>query len=383
VASRIWSIQYIHDDNDLLVGTDDGKSLTYDASRIEYEGIPLIFEMPARQKKLYDVYGSNFDFASHSVFRGDNTISINWNGEVIYQRNQIVSPMFDNLDHLDFSPDGSILAAGGRYGSTHVWNLTTNQPLYKNFYEMPFGDSISPDGSTIAIIVPANDARVGDLYQLKKLTGAQTTVDLSTVLPNSRVGYTQDGSIFIAADMMTAKAWDIASGIDVDVQAQDYFGCRIAAPKKNVRDRLLVYSAIDIFLAGDDAHMDSLCPKSFQVRNSVSAFSRDLRLLAFINANGLLEAYDVLGRAMPWPPYRLEDGFAVTSMAVSPDAAIIAVGDASGRILFFDGGRGQMLGEIVANFGSLQAIKFSDDGTKIATAGTDGVVRVFGIVEVK
>ena len=27
---------------------------------------------------------------------------------------------------------------------------------------------------------------------------------------------------------------------------------------------------------------------------------------------------------MPWPPYRLEDGLVVTSMAVSPDAALIA-----------------------------------------------------------
>lgn len=383
VASRIWSIQYIRDDEDLLLGVDDGGTLTYDASRVGYEGIPLVFEIPARQKDLYDAYGNNFDFASHSVFRGDNTISINWNGAVTYQRNQIVSPMFDNLDHLDFSPDGSILAAGGKYGSTHVWNLTTNEPLYKNFYKMPFGDPIAPDGSTIAIIVPASDARVGDLYQLKKLTGAQTTVDLSTFLPNGRVGYTQDGSVFIAMDLTTSKAWDFASGIDVDVQAQDYFGCRITAPKKSVGDRLLANSAIDVFLPGDDAHMDSLCPKSFQVRNNVSAFSRNLNLLAFINGNGLLEAYDVLRKVMPWPPYRLEDGFAVTGMAVSPDAAIIAVGDASGRLLFFDGRTGQLLGEIVANYGSLQAIEFSDDGTKIATAGTDGVVRIFGIVEVK
>lgn len=383
VASRIWSIQYIRDDKDLLVGVDEGESITYNASRVGYAGVVRAFEIPARQKDLYDAYGSGFDFASHSVFRGDAVVSINWNGKVVYQQNQVFDPMFDILDHLDFSPDGSILAAGGKYGSTHVWDLTTNQPLYKNFYKMPFGDPIAPDGSTIAIIVPASDARIGDLYQLKKLTGAQTTVDLSTALPGGSVGYTQDGSVFIAADMTISKAWDFVSSIDVDVQAQDYFGCRITVPKKDIRDRLLVNSAIDVFLPGDDAHMDSLCPKSFQVRNNISAFSRDLGLLAFINANGLLEAYDVLSRTMPWPPYRLEEGLVVTSMAVSPDAAMIAVGDASGRIIFFDGGTGQPLGEIVANFGSLRTIEFSDDGTKIAAAGTDGVVRVFGIVEDK
>jgi WD40 repeat protein len=82
VASRIWSIQYIRNDEDLLLGVDDGGTLTYDASRVGYEGIPLVFEIPARQKDLYDAYGNNFDFASHSVFREDNTISINWNGAV-------------------------------------------------------------------------------------------------------------------------------------------------------------------------------------------------------------------------------------------------------------------------------------------------------------
>lgn len=383
VAERIWSLQYIRNDQDLLVGVDDGESITYDATRIKYGGISLLFEIPRRAKKLYDIFGSDFDFAAFSVFRGDNTISINWDGRVTFQQDQIVSPMFDSLDRLDFSPDGTVLAAGGKSGSTHVWDLTTNQPLYKNFYYLPFGDPIAPDGSTIAIIVPSSNSTGGNIYQLKNLTGAQTTLDLTDILPDANVGYTQDGSIFIAADAKTSKAWDYTSGIEVDVQAQDYFGCRIITSKNNVRDRLLVNSAIDIFLPGDDAHIDSLCPKSFQVRKNVSAFSRDLNLLAFINSNGSLEGYDVLKKTGPWQPYHLASSTLVTSIAISPDSGIIAVGEASGKIIFFDSKTGQPVGKLVGNFGSLQAIKFSEDGKKIATSGTDGVVRVFGIVEIK
>jgi WD40 repeat protein len=248
---------------------------------------------------------------------------------------------------------------------------------------MPLGDPIAPDASTIAIIVPSNDPRVEDIYQLKKLTGAQTTVDLSNVLPNGKVGYTKDGNIFIASDSMTAKAWDFTAGNEIDVQAQDYLGCRITTPKNNVRERLLVNSAVDIFLPSDDVHIDSLCPKTFQIRENVSAFSLDLNLLVFMNSNGLLEGYDVLLKIAPWQPYRLADADLVTSIAVSPNATVIAVGMDSGKIIFFDGETGQSVGETVGNFCKLQAIEFSEDGTKIATAGSDGVVRVFGVVEIK
>ena len=379
VAKRIWSLEYIRDDQELLLGVDDGESITYDATRTDYGGASHVFDLPVRSKDLYDAFGSSFEFASFSVFDGSNTISINWDGEIRFQNSQIVSPAFDNLDRLDFSPDGSILAAGGKYGSTHVWDLTTNETLYQNFYFMPFGDPVAPDGSSIAIIVPSNDPRVGDIYQLKRLTGAQTTLDLSNVLPNGKVGYTQNGGVFIVTDTMTAKAWDFNAGNEIDVRAQDHFGCRITTPQNNAKDWLLVNSAIDVFLPGDEAHIDSLCPKAFQIRDNVAAFSRDLNLLVFINSNGMLEGYDVLSKSAPWQPYRFAEADPVTSMAVSPNAAIIAVGTASGRIIFFDGKTGQPVSEIVANFGRLQAIEFSEDGRLIATAGTDGVVRVFGI----
>jgi len=383
VAERIWSLEYIRNDQEILVGVDHGENLIYDATRVKYGGTSLKFEIPSRPKDWYDAFRSDFDFASFSVFRGDSIISVNWDGNIRFQQDQIFSPMFDNLDRLDFSSDGTLLAAGGKFDSTHVWVLKTNQTLFQNFYEMPFGDPISPDDSTIAIIVPSNDLRLGDIYQLKKLTGAQTTVDLSIALPNGNVGYAKNGSMFIAADLTTSKAWDFTSGIEVDVQAQDHFGCRITVPQSNIREQLLVKSANGIFLPGDDAHVDSLCPKAFQVKNGISAFSRDLNLLAFINSNGLLEAYNVVTKSASWSPYRLSSSDAVTSMAVSPDAAIIAVGNASGQIIFIDAKTGQPIDEIVGNFGKLQAIEFSEDGTMIATTGSDGVVRVFGIVDLK
>jgi hypothetical protein len=51
-------------------------------------------------------------------------------------------------------------------------------------------------------------------------------------------------------------------------------------------------------------------------------------------------------------------------------------------MLFIDGKTGQLVGEITGNFGRLEVIEFSEDGQKIATTGQDGLVRIFGIVEI-
>ena len=384
VKERIWSLQYIRDDKELLVGVDNGKAINYDAARQEYEGISPLFEIPKHDRKLLDVFGADFDFASFSIFSGENTISINWDGGVTYQQNQqVVSPMFDNLDRLDFSPDGTILAAGGKRGSTHVWNLTTNQTMYQNFYFMPFGDPITPNGSAIALIVPSSSNKAEDIYQLKNLSGAQTTTDLTGTIRNANVGYTKDGNIFIAADLTTSKAWDYATSNEVHVKALDYLGCRITVSENNNKDRLLVNSAAGMFLPGDEVLVDNLCPKTHQFRGVASAFSRDLSLMAYINSNGSLEGYDVLKKTSLWQPYQFKGPAAVTVIAVSPDGSIIAVGNASGNILFINGRTGALVSEIVGNFGKVQAIEFSEDGKKIATTGTDGIARVFGIVEIK
>ncbi len=131
----------------------------------------------------------------------------------------------------------------------------------------------------------------------------------------------------------------------------------------------------------DGEPVNSLCPKTYQFRNTLAAFSDDLSLLVYLDSNGSLASYDVLKQSSAWQPYRLPSTMNVTSLAVSPDGAIIAIGDASGQIQFVDGRNGALISEIIGNFGVVHAIEFSEDGTKLATAGQDGLVRVFGIVE--
>lgn len=388
VKERVWSLEYIRNNQELLVGVDDGKAITYDAIRQEYGGVSLSFEIPLPSLKLVEVFGPDFDFDSFSVFRQNSAISANWDGQVTIQQSQFVSGMYDLLDRLDFSPDGTILAAGGKRGSTHIWNLTTNQPIYKNLYFLPFGDPIAPDGSSIALIVPksirtSTTVLIEDIYQIKNLSGSQSTLDLSQTIPNANVGYTNNGSIFIAANLTSSKAWDYSNGSETRLNGYPQTGCWVTASATDIKNRLQVNSAAGIFQQWDDEHIDSLCPKTYQHRGVVSAFSNDLSFMAYINSNGLLEGYDVLKKISPWSPYQIEDPHEVTAMAISPDGSIIAVGDRSGNMVIINGRTGEFISKIIGNFGVLHAIEFSEDGTKIATSGSDGIARIFGIAEIE
>ena len=401
VQQRIWSIQYIRDDTELLVGVDDGKSVIYEAARKEYEGISLTFEILPRSLRLVDAFGSGFDFDSSTVFYGDSPLSLNWDGQVTTQDTTLLTerPMYDVLDRLDFSPDGTKLAAGGRRGSTHIWNLTTNasiyegfyafrpdQPLYEGVHSLPPGDPISPDGASIALVMPktirtSNNTITAAFYQIRSLSGAGSPQELTQSLEDARVGYASNGSIFIAANLRQSQAWDFATGNETNVNGYPYTGCWVTASANDLKDRLQINSATGIFPATDEDHVNSLCPKTYQFRSSMSAFSHDLSLLTFVNSSGMLEGYEVLAKESPWLPYRLD--VQVTTLAVSPDGGLIVVGDVTGRMLFIDGKTGQLVGELPGNFGRLEAIQFSEDGQKIATAGQDGLVRIFGVVEIQ
>ncbi|HLO16965.1 MAG TPA: protein kinase [Anaerolineales bacterium] len=387
VQERIWSLQYTRDNQELLVGVDAGKTVTYEAPRQGYGGLSSSFKIPLPPLRLVDVFGSAFDFDSFSVSGGNEVVSINWDGQVTNQQGQLISPMYDILDRLDFSPDGTVLAAGGRRGSTHVWDLRTNQPLYKNLYFLPFGDPIAPDGKSIALIVPKTIPRssgkelIEDIYQIKELSGSQSTRDLAQTIPDANVGYTSDGTIFIAANLKKSRAWEYTNGNETHLAGYAYTGCWITTSANNNKDRLQVDSAAGTFPGGDDEHIDNLCPKTYQFRGSLPAFSNDLNLMVYINSNGALEGYDVLRKTSPWPPYQIQSPTKVTVLAISPDGSLIAIGSATGKILFINGKTGEFIDELVGNFGTVLSIEFSEDGKKIATAGEDGVVRVFGILE--
>ena len=75
----------------------------------------------------------------------------------------------------------------------------------------------------------------------------------------------------------------------------------------------------------------------------------------------------------------ITSGNKVTSLAFSPDQALLALGDAAGYITFYDTATFHKLSSLDAHRGAVDWLTFSQDGSLLASAGADGTVSTWGL----
>jgi WD40 repeat protein len=73
----------------------------------------------------------------------------------------------------------------------------------------------------------------------------------------------------------------------------------------------------------------------------------------------------------------------VCSIAYSPDASSIAVGNMNGEVRIYKTADGTKQATLKENQGAVFALGFSPKGDRLATAGFDGQVRIFELPEGK
>ncbi|MFZ5883267.1 MAG: protein kinase [Chloroflexota bacterium] len=377
--ARIWSLAYINNDTGLLAGIDNGQYAIYNPSQRSYSGALLNFTIQPPPKNLLDVFGPKFKFDSRSFQYGNAAISLNWDGKVTVQRTEIFPPAYDILDRLDFSPDGNILAAGGRRGTVNVWNLNTHQVLYRAESPIPFGDPLAPDGTFIVIldtqtvrITQTGEHIVEETYRQISLNGQPVVGSLSETVKVGLVSYAREGTVLISGNLTESKTWDTANGFETYSASRKDSGCLITT-SQNDNEILQVLSGAGFLPEWNDL-AKRVCAKSLGAK--LPAVSNRLTFMAYLNSNGLIEGFDVEAGQFRW---RYKPESRITVLAVSPQGDLVAAGTENGEVLFLDGQNGSLLAMITGNFKAVRAIEFSEDGVKLATAGDDGIVRVFGI----
>lgn len=369
VKKRIWSLEYIGN-NKLLAGIDDAEYKSYNATQQSYAGTSLKFEIIEPPLSLYKIFGFGFKFDSYTASdtTGNNLVSIRWDGAVIVGGTQILLPVYDNLDRLDISSDGSIVAVSGARGMATVWEIIENRLIYQDLARLPFGDPISPDASSIIV-------DTGEVYQSVGLPGGSLLKRYFGLIPDGVISYADGGNILIAGNLTNSKVWDYASGYETYYSAYPDSGCRLTL-SENTGEILQINSAAGVFSTWNDEEK-RICAKSLQYRNTLFALSTNHKILAYLGTNGMIEGIDLSSNKLLWRLPQKE----ATVLAVSPDGTIVIVGTEDGKMIFVDSRTGNVISETVGNFGYLQAIEFSEDGMKIATTGYDGTVRLFGVVE--
>jgi WD40 repeat protein/serine/threonine protein kinase len=376
--ARIWSLAYINNDTGLLAGLDNGQYTIFNPARKSYT-TGLNFVVPPPVKNLLDVFGPKFKFESRAFTYDEKIISINWDGKVTVQQNEILAPAYDILDRLDFSPDGNILAAGGKRGTVNVWNLTTHQVLYRSNVPIPFGDSLAPDGSSIIVldkktvrITQSGEHIVEESYRQVSLNGKSVVGGLSESVRGGWVSFARSGTVLVAGNSNQSKTWDYTNGFETYSAWRKDNGCLITT-SKNDGETLQILSPAGLLPQWNDL-AKRICTKSSAA--NLPAFSQNLTFMTYVNSNGLIEGFDVETGQSRW---RYKPQSRVTALAVSPKGDIVAAGTEKGDLIFLDSKTGSVLATVTGNFKAVRAIKFSDDSIKLATAGDDGVTRVFGI----
>jgi WD40 repeat protein len=279
--------------------------------------------------------------------------------------------MLARLDHdgrvhvVAFSPDGTRIATGSS-DSARVFDVATENQLalidhYGDVYEVAF----SPDGTRIATS-SLDPARVFDAA-----TGAELA-RLGRDRGVNAVAFSPDGTQIATAAWDSARVFDAATGIElarlghgsmVNAVAFSPDGTQIATASNDHSAR--------VFDAATGAELARLDHDG--AVNAV-AFSPDGTRIATASGDGSARIFNpATARA---ELARLDHDGEVNAVAFSPDGTRIATASGDGSARIFNRATGAELARLNHDLW-VNAVAFSPDGTRVATASGDESMRVF------
>ena len=244
----------------------------------------------------------------------------------------------DGVRAVVFSPDGHLLASGGRDDEILVWDVATGQPdghaltAHTGWIN---GLAFSPDGKTLASASEDRTIRLWDVA-----TGEAIGQPLSGHTDAVRsVAFSPDGKTLASASADgTIRLWDVATG-----------------------------EAIGQPLSG---HTDVVW--------SV-AFSPDGKTLASGSADQTLRLWDVQSRQPIGDPLVGHRNW-VLSVAFSPDGKTLASGSADNTILVWDVNSRTPIGTpLLGHQGWVRTLAFSPDGKQLVSGSADQTVRLWDL----
>ncbi|MGY1620543.1 toll/interleukin-1 receptor domain-containing protein [Geodermatophilus sp. SYSU D00691] len=281
---------------------------------------------------------------------------------------------------LAWSGQGAQLVSGDWEGKVKVRDMDDGAGSGRIVTEHDFdalSTSLAPDGSRLAI-VGGIDSRFDPIQILDVTSGAE--ISTLTGHPNVRdvawsprwpwlASISDDGSVWL---------WDADAGVPVGPPLSARPESLVTVSWSPGGDRLAIgdSESIRVFDFADSSLLTTLGEGR---AHSVLAWSPDGSRLASVGAQGRVYLYDVsdgvetvtatgmLGR--------------VGQLSWHPRAPVLAAAAVEqGTVVLIDGERGAPLGTVVHPETQLTAIAFTPDGSRLATGGHDGTVRLWGAV---
>lgn len=281
-------------------------------------------------------------------------------------------------NRLIWSGDGQRLGVFAEGGFT-LFNAETLEILATRELQSPaYALDFSPDGKTFAFTPDGQSIQLEDLDQGQMLR---------TIQPGStfqRAIFSPDGR-WLAVDSMEQWAyalWEVASGqpgavlTGFETAAPVYAADFSASGNKliwHARGTIQVMDIVSGTLGPVMGHEDFI---------SAFALSPDDATLATAAGGTLNGEFAALINI--WNPQSGErvaaypQARSASAMTYSPDGAVLAVA-VGGDVLMLDPATGQSLRTFNATGDAITSLGFSPDGSRLATTGSDGTLRVWSL----
>jgi WD40 repeat protein/transcriptional regulator with XRE-family HTH domain len=274
---------------------------------------------------------------------------------------------------VDFSPDGTRLAASSQSSLIWVWDIQTGEELHTLYGHTNTVNSIrfNTDGTRLAS--SSNDRKlfIWDAMsgaQLLSLSGHTNTIWDAAFAPDSR-------HVATASEDRTVKIWDPSTGGKLPsmntgalVTVFNIEQTRVALSFSNRP------AEIWDFTNGERLLTLSGHPISFPY-----SFSADGKRLASKSPDGTISLWDATNGEEVWT---LPAKF-VGMVIPSPDGTRVAVaydtGSEPGAVRIWDAQRNKLLLSLTGHTSGVWGLAYSPDGTRIASGDNTGTVKVWDV----
>lgn len=277
---------------------------------------------------------------------------------------------------LDFTCDGKRLASASYDKSARIWDLETGGCLHiLQGYNEPFtGVAFGPDGKLIA--TASSDRRI-------VIWDSETGQPLRSLVGHTNmvlgIAFDSDGRRLLSASLdNTLRLWDVPTGVALRV----YHGHTAALLAVVRRGETLYTASNDQTIRRWPLETPGLWVWELDEGASSVAVSPDAGLIALGLESGALRIYDRACEALAAESEHAH-GDTISRLAFNADATLLASAGMDGKAKLWriarEPGRSSLilLHALEGHKGSVHAVAFSPDGLRLATASYDGYVGLF------
>ena len=271
---------------------------------------------------------------------------------------------------LAFHPAGKHIASGGQDGTIRLWQLPPGEPKSLPGHTQPVqAIAISPSGK---LTVTAAADKLGHVFGedgklVKQLAGSPQ--------PLTAVAVTFDEKMVVAGDSVGGvRAWTIPDG-KLQPEVSAFIGPvtgLVTHPKTatvvasgsdgTVKFLQLPFTAPRPLTTHGNALVGLVIGRKLPI--AVSAAADQVVKLTSLETGKDVRTFAGLTAAP-------------SSLLLTPDDALLGIGQANGLIKFYTAADGKPAGELMAHAGAVNSMVFHPKATQFATAGVDGFIRIW------